>query len=160
MRVREVYCPAVWTRSPNQHARFLPPRSASTEPWHSLIPIWSARLQTPPPRPAPVPGMTVFWNSASTLTEQLGPLHLICWETNGDLDRVLGERMRMWLALDHRSCCVLWSQSFGVCVGKEFVVLRIGQTFSGDQLTLEFISFETRGEKLDSPCASFLELRD
>lgn len=99
--------------------------------------------------------MAVFWYSGPALTGELGPLYLICWETNGDLDSALGERTRMWfsaLALDHRSRCALWSQILGVCVGREYVVLWTGQTLSGDQLTLEFISFEKRS---NSPCSSF-----
>lgn len=111
--------------------------------------------ETPPPQPASVPGTAVFWNSAPALTRELGPLHLVCWEMNGDLDGALGECMRMWfsaLALDHRSCCALWSQILSVCVGREYVVLWTGQTLSGDQLALEFISSETRS---DSPRSSF-----
>lgn len=100
-------------------------------------------------------GMAVFWYSGPALTGELGPLYLICWETNEDLDSALGERTRMWfsaLALDHRSRCALWSQILSVCVGREYVVLWTGQTLSGDQLTLEFISFEKRS---NSPCSSF-----
>lgn len=86
----------------------------------------------------------------------LAHLHLVCWEANGDIDCALGEWMRMWvwaLALDHRSRCALWSQILCVCVGREFVVLWMGQTLSEDQLTLEFISSETRS---DSARLSFL----
>lgn len=142
----------VWTTHTRRHNHHTFCPHALLQPSHDIPQFLSGRDTPATASFSPRDGCVL---KLGPCPDWLGPLHLVCWETNGDLDGALGEHMRMWflaLALDHRSHCALWSQILSVCVGREYVVLWTGQTLSGDQLTQEFISSETRS---DSPHSSF-----
>lgn len=108
------------------------PRSISTEPCLSLIPI----------QPAPLHNPRSLCPGGRAVLETRPCLYLKSWVMSKDAECAPGESRRMWfsdLALDHRLCCALWSHILLFVLAGGLWSSGHWRMHSGDQLILEFI---------------------